>query len=45
MKQNYTTSDWMLRYKQITQYFLWTPSLQPRRVVPRQEGTHAVNYL
>ena len=45
MNQNYTTNDRMLRYKRITQYFLWTPSLQPRRVVPRQEGTHAVNYL
>ena len=45
MNQNYTTNDRMLQYKRITQYFLWTPSLQPRRVAPRQEGTHAVNYL
>ena len=45
MNQNYTTNDWMLRYRRITQYFLWIPSLQQRRVAPRQEGTHAVNYL
>ena len=45
MNQNYTTNDRMLQYRQITQYFLWIPSLQQRRVAPRQEGTHAANYL
>ena len=45
MNQNYTTNDQMLRYRRITQYFLWIHSLQQRRVAPRQEGTHAANNL
>ena len=27
MNQDYTTNDRMLRYRRITQYFLWIPSL------------------
>ena len=45
MNQNYTTNDQMLRYRRITQYFSWIPSLPQRRVVPRQGETHVVNYL